>query len=107
MKLYSYIDAIHILSTGYLFLHLITPSQLNGMITQVKKTVVKTKHEYDLVIKRLHLYYDMKLVTFGIDGNSDIIVQFPVFVFTLKLVTIYIISNRNCHSPCNGSRYNC
>ena len=28
------------------------------------------------------LYYDMKLVTFGIDENRNLIVQFPVFVQT-------------------------
>ena len=29
---------------------------------------------------RLYLYYDMKLVMFGIDNKKDLIVQFPVFV---------------------------
>ena len=29
--------------------------------------LIKTNLDYDIVIKRLHLYYDMKLVTFGID----------------------------------------
>ena len=36
--------------------------------------------DYDLVIKRLYLYYDMKLVTFGIDDQRNLIIQFPVFV---------------------------
>ena len=36
--------------------------------------------DYDLVIKRLHLYYDMKLVTFGLDNDKNLIVQFPVFI---------------------------
>ena len=40
------------------------------MITQVKEAVTKRSHEYDIVIKRLHLYYDMN---FGIDNNSDLI----------------------------------
>ena len=38
------------------------------------------KRDYDLVIKRLYFYYDMKLVTFGIDDQRNLIVQFPVFV---------------------------
>ena len=37
--------------------------------------------DYDLVIKRLYLYYDMKLVTFGIDDQRNLITQFPVFVY--------------------------
>ena len=40
----------------------------------------KTNPGYDFVIKWLHLYYDMKLVTFGINKNRNLIVQFPVFV---------------------------
>ena len=37
---------------------------------EVRTTVRKTNADYDLVIKRLHLYYDMKLVTFGIDTDK-------------------------------------
>ena len=44
--------------------------QLYGQITP----------DYDLVINRLHLYYDMQLVTFGIDKDKNIIIQFPVFI---------------------------
>ena len=79
-KLYIYTDAIHILSTGYLKSNLIPPSQLNDMITQVKEAVAATNSEYDIVLKRLHLYYNMKLVTFGINDNLDLIIQFSVFV---------------------------
>ena len=39
-----------------------------------------TNPDYDIVIKGLHLYYDMKLVTFGIDKDRNLIIQFPVFV---------------------------
>ena len=40
----------------------------------VKEALIKTNPEYDIVIKRLHLYYDMKLVTFGIDRKRDLII---------------------------------
>ena len=53
---------------------------LNDMITQVMKADTKTSPECDFIIKRLHLYYGVKLVTFGIDDNSDLIIQFPAFV---------------------------
>ena len=33
-----------------------------------------TNPDYDLVIDRLHLYYDMQLVTFGIDKDKNFIV---------------------------------
>ena len=31
-------------------------------------------------MKRLHLYFDMKLVTFGIDRDRNSIIQFPIFM---------------------------
>ena len=46
----------------------------------VKNTLSKTNPDCDIVIKRLHLYYGMKLVTFGIDRNRNLIIQFPIFV---------------------------
>ena len=72
--LYFCINEIYILFTGYLPISLIPPSQLNDMITLVKKVVTETNPEYDLVTKRLHFYYNMHLVTFGIDSISDLII---------------------------------
>ena len=46
----------------------------------MRNTVRKTNPDYNLVIKRLHIYYDMKLVTFGIDSDRNPIVQFPVYI---------------------------
>ena len=47
--------------------------------------------DYDIVIKRLHLYYDMKLVTFSIDRNKNLKIQFPVFIqpYTQQLLVLY------------------
>ena len=47
---------------------------------EVWKTLWITNPDYDLVIDRLHLYYDMLLVTFGIDKDRNLIIQFPIFV---------------------------
>ena len=46
----------------------------------LKKTIQTTNPDYDIVIKRLYLYDDIKLVTFGIDKVRNLIIQFPVFV---------------------------
>ena len=53
--------------------------------------LIKTNPEYDIVIKRLHLYYDMKFVTFGIDRKRNLIIQFPIFVqsYTQQLLILY------------------
>ena len=53
---------------------------MNVILQKVRETVQKQNKNYDLLIKRLYLYYDMKLVIFGIDGKRNLIVQFPVFV---------------------------
>ena len=39
-----------------------------------------TNYDYDLVIDKLHPYYDMQLATFGIDKDRNLIIQFPIFV---------------------------
>ena len=47
---------------------------------EVRIAIAKSNNDYDLVLTRLYLYYDMKLVTFGIDNQRNFIVQFPVFI---------------------------
>ena len=75
-----YAEVIRILSKGYLPISLLPPSKVEEILGEVKKTIQITNPDYDIVIKRLHLYYDMKLVTFGVDKDRNLIVQFPVFV---------------------------
>ena len=55
--------------------------------------IAKSNKDYDLVLKRWYLYYNMKLVTFGMDNQRNLIVQFPVFVqpYTQKRLIIYQI----------------
>ena len=66
-QLHIYATAIRILAKGYLPISLIIPLKLKEIVNKVRSTVKKTNSDYDLVIKRLHLYYDIKLVNFGID----------------------------------------
>ena len=79
-QLKQYAQAIRVLSKGYLSISLLSPSTLNLILQKVKQAVQIKNNDYDLVIKRLYLYYNMKLVTFGIDDQRNLIVQFPVFV---------------------------
>ena len=50
-----------------------------------------TNPDYDLLIDRLHLNYDMQLVTFGIDRDNNLIVQFPIFIqpYTQQPLILY------------------
>ena len=59
----------------------------------MKAALTETNKDYDLVLSRLYLYYDMKLVTFGIDQDKNLIIQFPMFVqpYTQTKLTLYQI----------------
>ena len=90
-ELKTYSKAIQILSKGYLPISLLPPSKLQKILNEVKKALTKTNKGYDLVLTELYLYYDMKPVTFGIDIQKKLIVQFPVFIqpHTQRRLTIY------------------
>ena len=79
-QLMLYSKAKRILSKGYLPISPLPPSKLNKILQDVKVALQTTNRDYDLVIKRLYIYYDMKLVTFGIDDKKNLMIQFPVFV---------------------------
>ena len=72
---------------------LVTPFKIQEILDSVKETLIKTNPDYDIVIKRLHLYYDMKLVTFGIDKKRNLIIQLLIFVqpYTQQPLIIYEI----------------
>ena len=92
-ELKSYSKAIRILSKGYLPTTLIPPSKLQLILSQVKVAIAKTNKDYDLVLSRLYLYYDMRLVTFGIDQDKNLTIQFPMFVqpYMQTKLTLYQI----------------
>ena len=89
-QLKEYSQAIRILSKGYLPISLLLPSKLAKTLHKVKQVLLKTNKNYGLVIKGMYKYYDMKLVTFGIDQDRNLIIQFPVFVqpYTQKPLTL-------------------
>ena len=91
LKLYS--RAIRVLSKGYLPISLLPQSKLEKILSEVSIAITKSNKDYDLVLTRLYQYYDMKLVTFGIDNQRNLIVQFPVFVqpYTQKRLVMYQI----------------
>ena len=97
------------MSKGYLPITLLSPSKLNIILQKVRQTVHKENKDYDILIKQLYLYFDMKLVTFGIDDKRNLIIQFPVFVhphnqqhltlYQLETVLVPIIDrNKNAQS---------
>ena len=91
LRLYS--RAIRVLLKGYLPISLLPPSKLEKILSEVRIAIAKSNKDYDLVLTRLYLYYDMKLVMFGIDNQRNLIVQFPVFIqpYTQKRLVMYQI----------------
>ena len=73
LKMYS--KVIRILSKCYLPISLLLASKLERILGEVRIALAKTNKDYDLVLTRLYLYYDMKLVTFGINSQRNLIVQ--------------------------------
>ena len=79
-QLHIYASAIRILAKGYLPNTLIIPVKLKEILKEVRNTLRPNNPDFDLVIDRLHLYYDMQLVTFGINKDRNCIIQFLVFI---------------------------
>ena len=100
-----YANVIRVLSKGHLLMSLLHPMKLQEILKEVQKAIHVSNPDYDIVIKRLHLYYDMKLVIFGINEGGNLIVQFPVFIqqqqilYQIELVPALIIDqNKQAHS---------
>ena len=74
-QLKSYVSA-----KGYLPTTLIVPSKLQEILAEVTKSLQQTNPDYAQVLDRLHLYYNIQLVTFGIDREMNLVIQFPVFI---------------------------
>ena len=77
----------------YLPISLWPPSKLQEVLGKGKKAIQISNPDYDIVIKRLHMYYDMELITFGINKERNLIVQFPAFVqpYTQQQLILYQI----------------
>ena len=90
-QLHIYSSVTRILAKGYLPISLLTPSKLRDVLNEVKTAIQATNPDYNLVIDRLHLYYNMQLVTFSIDKDKNLIIQFPVFIqpYTQQPLILY------------------
>ena len=92
LELKSYSKATRTLSKGYLPISLMPPSKLEAILEKVKPALEKTNKDYGMVLTRLHLYYDMKLVMFGIDNQRNLITV-PSICSTIYTDTIDFIPN--------------
>ena len=93
MQLCMYAKVIRIFAKGYLPIPLISPSKLQEILKAFKEVIQTTNPDYDIVMKRLHLYYEMKLLTFSINRDQNLIIWFPVFIqpYTQQPLILYQI----------------
>ena len=92
-QIHIYAKAVRILTKVYLPISLVTPLKMKEILDAMKTTIKKTNPYNDIVIKRLHLYYNRNLVTFGIDRDRNLIIQFLVFIqpYTQQPLVLYQI----------------
>ena len=81
LKLYS--RAIRVLSKGYLPISLLPPSKLEKILNEVRIAIAKSNKDYDLVLTRLYLYYDMKLVNIWNRQPKEFDSSIPCFCSTI------------------------
>ena len=104
-QLHTYVSAIRVLAKGYLPNTLLTPKKLQRILAEVKKSLHHTNPDYTLVLDRLHLCYDMQLVTFGINTDMNLVIQFPIFIQPYTKETFNSVSTRDSSSPNIGQKY--
>ena len=87
----EFLSAVEILSRGYLPASLFPPSTLRRITSNALQMVQKKNPDYVLTIKHVTEYYDMKMVTFGVNDGEELLVAFPVFVqdHTRESMTLY------------------
>ena len=95
------LDSIGILSTGHLPPLLFPPTVLKNITTSAINLVHKLHPDYVLAIDHVTAYYDMKLATFGVDHENNMIIAFPIFVkdHTSKPKTLYEIETVKVSMP--------
>ena len=85
--------SIAILSKGYLPPQLFPPTTL-VKISQRASAMIKTQNpDYVLALPHITDYYDMRLVTFGLDDQGKLVICFPIFIKEYKKepMTLYQI----------------
>ena len=107
--LWMHTNVKRVLLNNFLPISLLPPNKIAGNSERSQKGHSDFNPDYEIVIKRLHLYYNMKLVTYGINKERNLVVQFPVFIqlyiqqqlilYQTEMVPVPIIDqNKQAHS---------
>ena len=104
-QVHMYAEAARFLAEGYLPILLVTALKLKEILHAVKTTMGKMNPDYDIIIKRLHLYYDMKIVTFGIDRDKNLYNTISSIHTAIHMPATSTVSDRNSTSYYHRSEY--
>ena len=87
----EFLSAVRILSKGYLPASLFPPTILCKITSNALQMVQRKNPDYVLTIKHVTEYYDMKMVTFGVNDSEELVMAFPVFIqdHTRESMTLY------------------
>ena len=72
--------AIKILSEGKIPIELFPPKLLKQFNDDVHRELSKHHPHYTLAFPHISYYYDMELLTFGVDLNRSLVITFPIFI---------------------------
>ena len=92
---------ISILSKGKIPIQLISPGLLKTFTENVVEQLRITHPEYTLALPHVSYYYDMDLVTFGINEDSALVVVFPIFIRPVHLQNLILYQIETVHVPIN------
>ena len=98
-NLHRIITGVAKLSQGHLAPEIIPHSLLQSSLDDIAMQIRETHPEYTLALTHISQYYDMKLVTFGIDKDRSLIVTFPVFLKRVHHVPLILHEIENVPVP--------
>ena len=87
----EFLSAVRILNKGYLPASLFPPTILCRITSNALQLVQRKNPDNVLMIKHVTEYYDMQMVTCGVNDGEEVIVAFPVFIqdHTRESMTLY------------------
>ena len=91
--------SINQLSKCRLPIDLITPNMLSEFTDDVREQLRLIHPDYTLVLAHLSDYYDMNLVTFGLDPKSALVIVFSIFIKPIHNKAMELYEIESTHVP--------
>ena len=97
-ELYHLLDALDNLSNNQLSHSVISPKEMNDLIMHVNE-VLKTQYpNYELVVSKVHDYYNLPFSTFACQGNI-LMIHISFYIKQINLETLYMYEIKSIPVP--------